>query len=50
MEHHNKINRAVYKVRLAHNLKKASLAEIQLTIACCYAEIERRKKGAKKKK
>ena len=44
----NKINRQIYKVRLKHNLKKCSLAEIQLTIACCQKELQKRaKKGHK---
>ena len=45
--HPNKINRAVYKVRLSHNLKKCSDAELQLTMVCVAQEIKRRK-GKKK--
>lgn len=41
--HPNKINRAVYKVRLLHNLKKVSNAEIQITLECVMLEIKRRK-------
>lgn len=39
----NKINRAIYKVRLTHNLKKCSDAELQLTMVCVAQEIKRRK-------
>lgn len=41
--HPNKINRAIYKVRLTHNLKKCSDAELQLTMVCLTQEIQRRK-------
>ena len=41
--HPNKINRAVYKVRLTHNLHKCSDAELQLTMVCIAQEIQRRK-------
>lgn len=45
--HPNKINRTIYKVRLAHNLKKCSEAELQITQVCVLQEIQRRKKGKK---
>lgn len=45
----NKINRAIYKVRLSHNLKKCSDAELQLTMVCVAQEINRRKKQKGKK-
>ena len=45
----NKINRAIYKVRLKHNLKKCSEAELQITMVCVSQEIERRKKQKGKK-
>ena len=44
----NKINRAVYIVRLKHNLKKASMTELQLTLTCVTQEIAKRQKGKNK--
>lgn len=44
----NKINRSVFIVRLKHNLKKATMTELQLTLACVTQEMAKRQKGNKK--
>lgn len=43
----NKINRAVYTVRLKHSLKKASITELNITLACVTQELAKRQKGKK---
>jgi len=45
----NKINRKIYQIRLAHNLKKVTDAELNITMVCVAQEIERRKKQKGKK-
>lgn len=47
-QNHNKINRAVFTVRLKHNLKKATMTELQITLACVTNEIAKRQKGKNK--